>query len=161
MKIHLATGIGSGPTRLAAFDSALNDAGVANFNLIKLSSVIPPATEIVLHDTGIPKKSIHGSWGDKLYVVMAEKRTDTSNEEAWAGIGWVQDKKTGKGLFVEHEGSSEKAVRNDIKQSLEALMATRNVNFGSIHMKVKGTACKHLPVCALVAAVYQASDWKI
>ena len=85
---------------------------------------------------------------------MAESRVDTPNVEAWAGIGWVQDKKTGKGLFVEHDGNSEEAVRRDITQSLEALMATRNVDFGEIKMKVVGKTCTHHPVCALVVAAY-------
>ena len=40
--IVLSTGLGVGPTALAAFDAALLDAGVANYNLICLSSVIPP-----------------------------------------------------------------------------------------------------------------------
>jgi len=107
----------------------------------------------------LPKEVLPGSWGDRLYVVMAEKRVDTPNTEAWAGIGWVQDETTGKGLFVEHEAESEKAVRLDITQSLEALMATRNINFGEIKMKVVGKTCTHHSVCALVIAVYQASDW--
>lgn len=155
MKIYLTSGLGSGPTKLSAFDSALNHAGIANYNLIKLSSVIPPGTEI------IHNKHIEGSWGDRLYVVMAETRVDTPNTEAWAGIGWVQEKETGKGMFVEHEGNSELKVVEDIKQSLTALMATRNVDFGEIHMKVVGKTCKHLPVCALVAAAYQTQGWKI
>ncbi len=157
MIIKLSKGIGSGPTKLAAFDAALNHAGVANYNLLKLSSVIPPATTIERSDKALT--NLPGEWGDRLYVVMAEERTNVPNEEAWAGIGWVQDKETGKGLFVEHEGSSERAVREDIKQSLNALMATRNVDFGDINMEVVGTVCKHAPVCALVVAVYQASDW--
>lgn len=157
MIIKLGTGIGSGPTTLSAFDAALNNAGVANYNILRLSSVIPPNTKIEIADKPLTK--LPGGWGDRLYVVMAEERVDTPNIEAWAGIGWVQEKGTRKGLFVEHEGNSEKSVKSDIRQSLEALMATRNVDFGDIHMKVKGVTCKHLPVCALVVAVYQASDW--
>lgn len=157
MDIQLATGIGTGPTKLSAFDAALNDAGVANYNLIRLSSVIPPNSNIVeKRIKAIPP----GQWGDRLYVVMAEKRVDTPNTEAWAGIGWVQDKASKKGLFVEHEGESEHSVKRDIKSSLEALMATRNVNFGPVHMKVVGKTCTHLPICALVVAVFQASDWE-
>lgn len=161
MNIHLATGIGTGPTKLSAFDAALNHAGIANYNLLRLSSVIPPNTTVIEHASGpIPAKLMPGNWGDRLYVVMAEQREERPNAEAWAGIGWVIDKKTKKGLFVEHEGGSEKAVRRDITQSLEALMATRNVDFGPIHMKVVGRTCTHLPVCAMVVAVYQASDWE-
>ncbi len=159
MIIHVATGIGTGPTKLSAFDAALNHAGVANYNLLRLSSIVPPGSEIVTYDDTIPSEVLPGKWGDRLYVVMAEMREETPNAEAWAGIGWVQDKETGKGLFVEHEGGSEKAVRRDIQQSLEALMATRNVDFGPIHMEVTGRTCTHHPVCALVVAVFEASNW--
>ena len=159
MNIHLTTGIGLGPTKLSAFDAALNAAGVANYNLIRLSSVIPPNTKILTHKDK-PINYNQGNWGDRLYVVMAEMRVDTPNVEAWAGIGWVQDDKTGKGLFVEHEGNSEEAVRRDIKQSLEALMATRNVDFGKIEMNVVGRMCTSHPVCALVIAVYGSDRWQ-
>jgi arginine decarboxylase len=158
MQIHIGTGTGSGPTTLSAFDSALNDAGIANYNLLVLSSVIPPNTTIVEHDSKI-KTNLPGEWGDRLYTVMAERRTAKPNSEAWAGIGWVQDKETGKGLFVEHDGMSEASVRRDITQTLEAMMATRNVDFGPIQMKVIGRVCTYHPVCAMAIAVYQASDW--
>lgn len=49
MEIQISTGIGIGPTQLSAFDSALNNAGVANYNLLKLSSVIPPKSKIVIN----------------------------------------------------------------------------------------------------------------
>ena len=160
MNIYIAPGIGTGPTKLSAFDAALNHAGVANYNLLRLSSVIPTGTKIIEQDSSISSSVMPGAWGDRLYVVMAEQRVDTPNIEAWAGIGWVQDKETGKGLFVEHEGNSETTVRKDVTQSLEALMATRNVDFGEIKMKVVGRTCTNHPVCALVVAVYQASNWE-
>jgi arginine decarboxylase len=160
MKIHISSSVGMASTKLGAFDAALYYAGVANYNLLRLSSVVPPGTTIVQHhNKSIPHEIMPGEWGDRLYVVMAEKRVDTPNVEAWAGIGWVMDKETKKGLFVEHEGESESAVRRDIEQSLQSLMATRNVDFGQIHMQVVGKTCTHLPVCAMVVAVYQSSDW--
>ncbi len=156
MDIELATSTGSGTTKLSAFDAALHHAGVSNYNLIRLSSVIPPKSKIYRKKTVKPT----GAWGDRLYVVMAEMRVDTPNQEAWAGIGWVQDKRTGRGLFVEHEGNSEKAVRKDIRASLQALMATRNVDFGDINMEVIGRTCTHMPVCAMVVAVYESERWE-
>lgn len=158
MQIHIASGTGVGPTTLSAFDAALNDAGVANYNLLALSSVIPPRSEITVHN-GVINRPLPGEWGDRLYVVRAEQRVDQPGEQAWAGIGWVQDPETGKGLFVEHEGHDEQSVRDDIRHSLEALMRTRGVDFGEINMKVDGIVCKDQPACALVVAVYQASDW--
>jgi arginine decarboxylase len=157
MEILISSGIGNGPTALAAFDAALNHSGVANYNLIRLSSVIPPDSIIVEKERKSPMVK---EWGYKLYVVMADMRVDTPNAEAWAGIGWVQDKETGKGLFAEHIGNSEKTVVEDITQSLNAFMATRNIDFGPIHMKTIGKTCKFNPVCALVIATYQSDDWK-
>jgi arginine decarboxylase len=159
MQIHIGSGVGFGPTKMAAFDAALNEIGIANYNMIRLSSIVPPKSDIVVHDGRMPI-AMPGEWGDRMYIVMAEMRVDTPNKEAWAGIGWVQDKETGKGLFTEHEGANEETVRRDIRQTLEALMATRNVDWGEIQMQVAGRICTHQPICALVAAVFQASDWE-
>jgi arginine decarboxylase len=159
MKIHIGAGTGSGTTKLSAFDAALNAAGIANYNLLLLSSVIPPKSEIVIHDNKI-MEDMPGDWGDRLYLVMAEQRTDVVGEEVWAGIGWVQDEVTGRGLFVEHEGHSEQDVRNDIAASLKMLMKTRGIDFGEIHMKVTGATCAGEPISAMVVAAYQSSDWR-
>lgn len=158
MKIHIGAGVGTGTTKLSAFDAALNAAGIDNYNLLLLSSVIPPKSDIVLHDNKIMEQ-MPGEWGDRLYVVMAEQRTDVVGEEVWAGIGWVQDEVTGRGLFVEHEGHSEHSVRDDITNSLKMLMKTRGIDFGEIHMKVTGATCDGDPTSAMVVAVYQSSDW--
>lgn len=157
MNIYLTKGTGDGPTTLAAFDSALFDAGIANYNLLRLSSVIPPGTVIMRpKDHEMPTT---GEWGDRLYVVMAEMRTAEIGIEVWAGIGWVVEKETGKGLFVEHEGTNRDKVTRDIQHSLEALMQTRSVDFGEIHMELNGAMCEDEPVCAMVVAVYKSESW--
>jgi arginine decarboxylase len=156
MQIEIASGVGSGPTELAAFDAALIAAGVANFNLLVLSSVIPPATEIIESDAPL---SPVGEWGDRLYVVMAQERVTTRNAEAWAGLGWVSDERTGRGLFVEHHGSSRAEVEGDIHDSLSTLCHNRGVEFGAHHMRLAGITCRDDAVCALVVATYGASGW--
>ena len=62
LDITVRTGTGTARTLLAAFDSALLSAGVANFNLITLSSVIPPRSSVRVVDTTLP-----GGHGDRLY----------------------------------------------------------------------------------------------
>lgn len=162
MQIHVSSGVGTGPTTMAAFDDALNKVGIANYNMIRLSSIVPPKSEIFLHEGRLPF-ALPGTWGDRMYLVMAEKRVERRNAEAWAGVGWVQDKKTGKGMFTEHEGASEAYVRNEIIQTLEALIETRKTagdfEWGPVQMTVVGQACKGQPVCALAVAVFQISDW--
>jgi arginine decarboxylase len=158
--IEVIRSSGTGPTTLAAFDAALLDAGIANFNLIRLSSVIPPDTDVI-PTTGQATRAT-GAWGDRLYVVMAETRVDRPGREGWAGIGWVQDEESGKGLFVEHEGHSEHQVRSDIDQSLAALVDGRpGHHFGPVHSVVHGARCLDIPACAMVTAVYESEPWSV
>ncbi len=158
MKINIATGSGVGPTEISAFDHALVNAGVANFNLIYLSSVLPPGSDVKSIEGPITK--VDGTWGDRLYVVMSQIRTSQRNQEVWAGIGWMQDAKTGQGLLVEHEGHAEGEVRADIQNSLQALAQNRGMEFGPIDMVVTGKKCVALPVCALAVAVFESATWE-
>lgn len=157
MQIQLSKGVGMGPTEISAFDQALVKAGVANYNLVYLSSVLPPKSDVKIV-TKPPK--IDGSWGDRLYLVMAQMRTSHRNQEVWAGIGWIQDPKTKQGLLVEHEGHSETEVRADITSSLAALAENRNMTFSPPQMLVVGTKCVDLPVCALAVAVFESTTWR-
>jgi arginine decarboxylase len=128
--------------------------GAENRNLIRLSSVIPPASTIVrgqAHDGG--------DWGDRLYVVYAEQRSSEPGSEAWAGVGWVQDERTGAGLFVEHEGGAEDEVRSLISDSLAELQISRGIHLGSPRMVITGIRCVDDPVCALVLAAFASQSW--
>ena len=157
--IEISCAVGTGPTTLSAFDDALLRTGVGNFNLLRLSSVIPPNTDIVCNEGPI---ATVGDWGDRLYVVYAEQRVDRPGREAWAGIGWVQNEETGRGLFVEHEGLSEQQVRDDLEHSLTALVAARpQHSFGPIRTAVVGGRCEGEPICAFAVAVYEAESWSV
>jgi arginine decarboxylase len=156
VNIEIVAACATGPTELAAFDAALLATGLANFNLVYLSSVIPPGSVL----TRQPRTSPAGTWGDRLYIVAAQERTSRVGDEVWAGIGWVQDQDSGAGLFVEHHGHHEGEVRGDIERSLKALMQGRGVDFGDIHMEVTGAVCSGDPVCALVAAAYESRPWR-
>lgn len=157
LTIPVVSGVGFGPTKLAAFDAALREAGIANFNLIPLSSVIPSGSTVV---TTSAAATPPGGWGDRLYVVMAQLRVDTRYEEAVAGIGWAQDLGTGRGLFVEHVGHTEREVRRDILATLDSLCAGRpDIRFGDPTLVVRSTVCAGEPTCALVAAVFESAPW--
>ncbi len=156
MDIYVTDGIGSGRTEKGAFDAALFDAGVANYNILELSSVIPDGSKVVVEK--IDRNAI-GEHGYKLYAVLANASADKEGEEAWAGIGWVQNDKTGGGLFVEHHGSSEEEVNKLIQKSLEDMKKYRTQKYGEIHKKITGIKSDGRPACALVCAFYQSESW--
>jgi arginine decarboxylase len=155
--ITVTSSVGTGPTPIAAFDDALQEAGVGNFNLVQLTSVIP--TGACIDDLGERPATVEGDWGDRLYVVLAEGRADRSGDQAWAGIGWVQQADTRKGLFAEHSGSSESSVQSSISHTLTAMTDRRPDDFGSIGRRIRGTVCEGAPVCALVVAVFEPQAW--
>ncbi|GAA0915339.1 pyruvoyl-dependent arginine decarboxylase [Virgisporangium aurantiacum] len=155
MIILVAGAVGRGPTRLAAFDAALVAAGVADRNLIYLSSVLPPASSVRQVD-----RIAHppGDWGDRLYCVMAQAQAAVPGTQAWAGVGWVQDA-CGRGLLVEHHGGDEESLRGLVRASLDGLCRNRGVSFPSGGIEVAGAQCADEPVCALVVAVFEAAAW--
>ncbi|WP_419421400.1 pyruvoyl-dependent arginine decarboxylase (plasmid) [Legionella sp. D16C41] len=157
MFIVITTAVGTGPTEIAAFDHALSLAGVNNYNLLCLSSVIPIKSKIIKQEGIITERL--GSWGDRLYVVMAKEITNSVNEEVYAGIGWMQAE-DGRGLFVEHHGNSEASVKLDINDSLTALRKHRShIIFNEDQFVLQGARCNGSYTCALAIAIYQVSDW--
>jgi arginine decarboxylase len=156
MKIHVLSAAGSGRTDISAFDNALYNAGIANFNLIPLSSVIPKGAEIIQNISLHPKDV---GWGDRLYCVMSRNVVKTFGEQAWAGIGWVQSE-DGRGLFVEHHAESETALKKLIDNSLNDMIKYRDVEFGPIQYSTSGIECVDRPVCALVIATYLFQGWE-
>lgn len=153
MRIFVTSGHGTGITRVSAFDDALNSARIANYNLIQLSSVIPPGSEVTRE-----RGPDFDDWGNRLYVVMSAGYADTPGMEVWAGIGWIQHE-DGRGLFVEYSDSSEHNVRDMVVQSLEEMTARRGDGCGQVSMHLERAVCVSAPACALVAAVFSSEPW--
>jgi arginine decarboxylase len=155
MNITICTGTGSGPNELMAFDSALLEAGIMDYNLIYLSSSIPAGSIIERKRFMASSDEI----GHKLYVVISQKVETVPGKSAWAGIGWTQENEKGRGLFVEHHGSDKIKLQNDIISSLEFMKTKRSLQYGDIEHEIIGIECKDDPVCAIVLAVFQSQAW--
>lgn len=155
--IQITSTIGVGNTALGAFDNALYKTGVANYNLLRLSSVIPYGEGVQLVEVAKPG----GKWGDKLYVVMAIQVETEKGKSAAAGIGWARDKSNPKrGLFVEHEHESLDKVKELITDSLGDLFETRGLEKGEIEMETVSGVVEDKPICAFVVAVFEDEDWR-
>lgn len=158
LTIRVSTGTGTGRTQLAAFDAALAAAGVHNFNLIRLSSVVPPGSKVLEVEA---LDQLRGEHGDTLYCVYAEAHASLPGHEAWAGIAWSRrDDGSGAGLFVEHEGPSHEQVATDLTHSLEDLSATRGGMYHPEGRRLAGIVCETLPVCAVAVATFRRAGWE-
>lgn len=164
MKIFINSGQGHGETMISAFDTALFDAGIHNYNLIKLSSIVPPQSEIQVN---VKRKVDHDEYGRRLYVVMAEKRSRESGKYIGAALGWYQIE-DGRGVFVEHEeiGETKQSVRanltEEVRKSLANLCQLRKFPFSAekTKMELSITKVTDSPACALVTAIYQSEPWE-
>jgi arginine decarboxylase len=156
VQIFVGAGTGRGSTTLAAFDSALRELGAAHRNLIRLSSVIPEGSTVQICE----ETPVGGEWGDRLYCVYAESRTEVVGQEVWAGVAWAQDATTNRGLFVEHEGSSKAEVERDLDASLSAMISGRGVSMDVRDQLLVGAVCEGVPVSVLVLATYETEAWK-
>ncbi|WP_158853215.1 pyruvoyl-dependent arginine decarboxylase [Halorhabdus sp. CUG00001] len=147
--IRIVSGTGTGPTPTAAYDAALAEAGVHNYNLITLSSVIPANATI---EVGVDVPNL-GPPGQGLPVVEAEATTD-SGEEVAAAIGWTREPE-GPGIFYEVSGADEETVRNDVRAGLEAGRGLREWSFGEENLVIETTdATEEEYATAIVLAVY-------
>lgn len=153
LRITVRTATGQGRTPISAFDDALHTANVADFNLITLSSVIPPGTDVVHSDERLPAEH-----ADKLFCVVSTAPAQLRGESAWAGLGWVYDEELG-GLFVEHHSGSQESVEELIDLSLEDMARRRGLDFGPTQRVVAGVHCEDRPVCALAIATYEVESW--
>lgn len=113
--IRVAWGSATGPTAMSSFDAALADAGVHNYNLVTLSSVIPAEARVERVGTA----PALGPAGEALYAVVGrETLIPGVDGDACAGLGWVRAE-SGRGLFYEASGTDPDAVERAVRAGLQ------------------------------------------
>lgn len=171
VRLPVLSATASAGTPLAAFHRALVAVGLGHYNLVRLSSVIPPGTEVgagrlsgaqalpPAWQGARPRDFVDGRRGDRLYCVYAEARVDVPGRQAWAGVGWVQRTDGEGGYFVEHEATTPEAVLHGIRTSLADMVAVEAADFEPPQWVLEGVTCEDEPVCALVVVPYVAVPW--
>ena len=82
-KVFFTKGVGIHQEKLVSFEMALRDAKVSPFNLVTVSSILPPDAKIVARDEGL--SGLHA--GEVVFCVMARDCTNTADEEIAASVG--------------------------------------------------------------------------
>jgi len=119
--IRLVWGDGAGPTEKAAFDAALADAGLHQYNLRRLSSVIP--ADATIEVTGTAPNL--GPTGNVLDVVLAEQ-TSQPGARAAAGLAWARD--GDGGVFYEVSDTDPETVAELLAAGLDRGRALRGID---------------------------------
>ncbi len=100
-EMFFTKGVGKHRQSLQSFEHALRDAGIAQFNLVRVSSIFPPGCKIVSRQSGLEKLQTGGI----VHCVMAETRTDEPSRLASSGIGLAVPAESNRfGYISEHHG---------------------------------------------------------
>jgi arginine decarboxylase len=151
MPIDLVWGTGSARTELGAFDAALSDANVHNYNLVELSSIVPAGATVERAGAIEP-----GRWttGDLVAVVLASRTSSTPGERVAAGLGWALAEEGG--VFVENDAPTAEACERLLDANLADARAIRDWDWtGENERKVVEDVVDDVGAgAAVVAAVF-------
>jgi arginine decarboxylase len=128
-KFFLTKGVGVHKDYLGSFEMALRDAGIAHFNLVSVSSILPPGCKKVTVAKGLGMLQA----GEIVFVVMARNATNEPNRLASASIGCaIPAEKKQYGYLSEHHAFGETHEKSgDYAEDLAASMlaSTAGVKF--------------------------------
>ncbi|MEZ5357545.1 MAG: arginine decarboxylase, pyruvoyl-dependent [Candidatus Zixiibacteriota bacterium] len=104
--MFLTKGVGVDKNRLSSFELALRDAGIERFNLVHVSSIMPPNCKIVPKKEGLE----HFQPGQIVFCVIARNETNEPNRLISASIGVARPKDQNQyGYLSEHHAYGETA----------------------------------------------------
>ncbi len=82
-EIFLTRGVGKHKEKLTSFEMALRDADLAEYNLVRVSSIFPPHCKLISRRQGVPKLKAGGI----LFTVLSENATNEPHRLIAASIG--------------------------------------------------------------------------
>ena len=119
-KMFLTKGVGRHREKLNSFEMALRDAGIAHFNIVRVSSIFPPGCKIIPKSQGL--KYLRA--GEVVFVVMSQSETNEPHRLIASSVGIaIPSKATSHGYLSEHHsyGQTEE-VAGDYAEDLAAQM---------------------------------------
>ncbi len=128
-KVFFTKGVGRHKSKLGSFERALRDAGIAQFNLVEVSSIFPPNAEIVSKEEGLK----YLKPGQIVFVVMARNSSNELNRMIAASVGLAVPKDRSRyGYLSEHHSFGETAqVAGDYAEDLAAEMLASTLGLQS------------------------------
>ena len=122
-EVFFTKGVGRHRTRLQSFELALRWAGIAEGNLVRVSSILPPHCKIISRSRGLAKLQV----GEITFLVLAEEATDEPSRLVGAGVGLAQPAaRDTYGYISEHHGfgMTEQKLSDLVEDMAATMLAT-------------------------------------
>ncbi|MCL5674632.1 MAG: arginine decarboxylase, pyruvoyl-dependent [Candidatus Omnitrophica bacterium] len=119
-KVFLTKGVGKDREKLTSFERSLRNAGIAQFNLVSISSIFPPDCKLISKTEGLSLLKP----GQILYVVMSRNSTNEPHRLITSSVGLAIPKNPNQyGYLSEHESFGETEEKaGDYAEDLAATM---------------------------------------
>ncbi|MFC1513997.1 pyruvoyl-dependent arginine decarboxylase [candidate division KSB1 bacterium] len=119
-EVFFTKGVGVHKYKLSSFEDALRIAGVANQNIVRVSSILPPACRIIPLEAGLEKMKP----GAIRFAVLSEISTNEHGRKIAASIGIALPKDREKWGYLSevHEYGLTKKDCGDMSEDLAASM---------------------------------------
>jgi arginine decarboxylase len=122
-RIFLTQGVGKHREKLSSFEMALRSAGIAQYNLVRVSSIFPPHAKLISKKDGIKLLKP----GQILYVVMSENATNEPHRLVASSVGVAIPKDRSQyGYLSEHHsfGQTDKLAGDYAEDLAASMLAT-------------------------------------
>lgn len=119
-KVFLTKGVGQHKYQLKSFEEALRKAGVAQQNLVQVSSILPPKCKVISRENGL-KELVPGA---VCFCVMARADTNEYGRLVAASVGIAVPKDTNKWGYLSevHSHGMNQREAADMAEDLAAGM---------------------------------------
>lgn len=122
-KMFFTTGVGVHKEKLSSFEEALRGARIAQYNLVRVSSIFPPHCQIMTPEEGVALLQP----GQVVFCVLSEAATNEPSRRVGASIGLATPEDRSKyGYISEHHafGLGEKAMGDYAEDLAASMLAT-------------------------------------
>ncbi len=130
-RMFFTKGKGVADMQLSAFAAALREAGIERFNLVRVSSIIPPNCELVKKEVGLPLLSA----GAVTFVVLSRMESNEPNRLIAASIGMARPvQMVGFGYLSEYKvfGETEEVAGSKAEGLASTMLAATRGEEGAI-----------------------------
>lgn len=145
-KVFFTEGVGRHQEEIASFEMALRDAGIEPYNIVPVSSVLPPGAEIVEPERGV--KELRE--GMVVHAVLARCSTDT-DEAIASSLGVARG--SGMGYVVERCGRGD-VEGTGMKAERVARELLDEADPDSFHVTAEARGQRDVWTTAVAAAVF-------
>lgn len=127
-RFTLVSGNGEGDAPLTAFDAALLSSKVGNYNLVRVSSVMPAGV--------VPTEQLDLPIGSVVFIAYGTHRSAVAGQRICAAVGIGRSPANGPGMIMEYSGpGTAHDAHEQVERMVREAFARRGWDLAEVHVR--------------------------